>query len=305
MAKLSQKQLSLLRAEYLNKREELLKKRVDGLSVKLFDKIFDEYLINLEQQDGKLLSSDKNTDIVKGLDTIFNKFMRNENIPVVKSFIKDLQGITPLNERYFANIRAEGIKQVSARVSKEVDKSLGVTEDGGIKKGGYTDKVIRDKTILKDIKREINQAIAKKTGFQELRQQMKTMIEGSPEFPTSGKLHQYYRNIAYDTYTKVDRMNQDLFAKDLGLRYFIWSGGLIPTSRDMCRKCNDKIIDSDEFQHLTYNDISISLRDGIDETWVPMDDLGGYGCRHLKNYVLTSVAERSPGRILDIRELTD
>jgi hypothetical protein len=220
---LTQKQLSALRAEYLHKREQLLIKKVDRIAIILFEKVFDNYLVKLEMEDGKLLASDKNFNIVKGLDEIYNSFVRSDNIPVIKSFIQDLQGINPINERYFSNIRRDGIKATSERVAKIVDKSLGINGEGGIIKDGYADKFIRDKMVLKAIKKETNQALTNKTGFQEFRQNMQTLIQGSPKNELSGKLQQYYRNNAYDTYTKVDRLNQDLYAADLGLRYFVWS----------------------------------------------------------------------------------
>lgn len=305
MAQLTQKQLAALRAEYLEKREQLLIKKVDGLAIVLFEKVYESYLLNLQSQDDKILASDNNYNMVKGLDEIYNKFVKSQNIPVIKGFIKDLQGITPLNERYFEPIRQQGIKASSERVKKIVDKSLGITEDGGIKKDGFADKFIRDKMVLKAIKKETNKALTNNIGFQELRQNLKQLIVGEPELPTSGKLQQYYRNNAYDTFIKVDRLNQDLYAKDLGLRYFIWSGGIIPTSREMCRRCNAKIVDSNEFKLLKYDDILIECRDGLDESWEPMDDLGGFGCRHRKDYILTSVAERSPGRILNLSEISN
>lgn len=301
--KLTQKQLSELRAEYILKREELLSQKVDRLSVKLFDGIFDGYLVALEQSDGKLVQNDLNYNLVKGLDDIYKSFRQNHNIPVVKGFISDLQAITPINEKYFANIAKKNIRSSSEKIQLAIDKKLGIEPNGQPKPNGFADKFIRDESVLKAIRKLTNQALTKGTGFQEFRQQMKTLIEGDPKAKQSGKLQQYYRTYAYDTYAKVDRLNGDMFAKDLGLRYFIWSGGIINTTRPLCKYCNDKIVDSLEFKNLSYETIKDKYKPGLDENWVPLDDLGQHNCRHLKDYIADEVALRNLSRWLDVSSL--
>lgn len=301
---LTQKQLAELRASYLEKREQLLISKVDTLSVRLFDMVFEKYLKKLDQADGKLVYNDKNINLVKGLQKIYNTFLLDYNIPVIKGFVTDLQGITPLNEQYFKGLRKDGIKAVTKRVAGVVDKRLGVDANGKPVKNGFVDKFINDKTLVKKIQKQTTQAIVNKMGFQEFRQNLKTSIEGHPGQPMSGGLQQYYRNYAYDTFLKVDRLNQDLYASDLGLRYFIWSGGIINTSRPICIYCNNKIVDSEKFKELEYSDLKEKYTPGLDETWVPLDDLGQYGCRHRKDYILNSVAEQLSARWLDINSLT-
>lgn len=300
---LTQKQLADLRAEYLDKREQLLINKVDSLAITLFDKVYNNYLSRLEQTDGQLTYNDKNINLVKGLDKIFADFSKSNNIPVVRGFVEDLRGITPLNEQYFANIRKDGIKAVTSRVSGVVDNRLGIDAEGKPVKNGFTDKFIRDKTLQQKIQQETTKALTNKVGFQEFRQNLKESIQGHLGQPLSGGLQQYYRNYAYDTYLKVDRLNQDLYANDLGMRYFIWSGGIIDTSRPICVYCNNKVIDSTKFKDLTFEDLKDKYTPGMDETWIPMDDLGQYGCRHRKDYILDSVAERLGGRILDVNTL--
>lgn len=311
---LTERQLSKLRAEYLRRREYLLIKKVDGLAVKLFDKVFTNYLKNLEKVDGRLVYNDKNISLINGLTQIYNQFVISYNIPTISGFIDDLHGITPLNARYFEVLTQNSVKEVTKRVTATVNKRLGIDEKGRPKQGGFADKFIRDKTLLKKIQRNTTQALTNKTGFQEFRKNLTELIRGNPGQKLSGGLQQYYRNYAYDTFLKVDRLNQDVYANGLGLRYFFWSGGVIKTSRPLCVFCNGKIIDSNEFKRLKYEDITDKERpngagelepfnSGLDETWVPMDDLGQYGCRHRKDYTLDSVAERLKGNIINISSL--
>lgn len=304
--KVKPREISALQDQYLAKREELLSKKVDALSVKLFDRVYDSYLVTLLHEGGKIVATDQNYNLVKGLDAIYRQFTLQDNVPVVKSFVEDLQGITPLNERYFKSLTHKDVKATAQRVAQVVDKRLGLEPNGQPRPGGFVDKFINDQQLLKKIRKTTNQAITQGIGFQELRTNLKELIQGNPKVPQSGGLQQYYRNYAYDTFTKVDRLNADLFAKDLALRYFYWTGGLIPTSRAICEKCNGMILDGNKWNEVTdFTQLKEKYRDGMDKDSVPRDDLGGYGCRHRKRYVLDSVALQTPGKILNVDDLLD
>lgn len=305
--KLSARKLSNLQDAYLEEREQLLIKKVDKLSITLFDKIYTNYLKNLELDNGKLLNNSTNLELVKGLDSIYKKFANNENVKVVKSFVEDLQGITPLNENYFSHLTDTSTKANAERVNKVINKRIGIDEKGVPIKNGFIDKFIRDQSVIKKIKKQTMQAITKGKGFQEFRNELKETVQGVPNKPLSGGLQQYYRNYAYDTYIKVDRASAQLFAEDLGLRYFYYTGGIIATSRPLCEQCNGKIIDGNEWQNLTFDELKTEYQDGLpngdNEVWDPLEDLGGYGCRHRKRYILTSLAEQSLSQMLNISDL--
>lgn len=299
----TQKELSDLREAYLLRREAALENKVSRLGIKLYDKVFEQYLIALQQQDGNLVYSQVNLNLIQGLDRVYALFNQVDNIPIIAGFFKDLNGITPLNEKYFKNIQKSGVRAESEVVTAVVQKKLGIS-GGQPVAGGFADKFINDKTLLKKIKKQTTQAITKGQSFQEFRQQLKTTIQGTTEVKGSGGLQQYYRNYAYDTYQKVDRLNQDLFAKELGLRYFIWAGGLVGNSRPLCRLCNGKVIDKTTYSKLKFSDLKMSLRDGLDSSWNPMNDLGQYGCRHTKNYITDSVARAMKDKWIKKEQLT-
>lgn len=303
MAKLKPREISALQDEYIAKREELLQKKVNALGITLFDKVYTSYLAVLEQQDGKLLMNDRNVSFIRGLDAVYALFRNQDNAKVIKSFVEGVQGITPLNERYFKTLTKSDVTKSGAKITGIIDRRLGIDEQGAPKPGGFVDKFIRDEKLLKQIKKTTTQAITKGIGFQELRKNLKEVIQGDPG-KNNGGLHQYYRNYAYDTYVKVDRMGAELFAKDLGLRYFYWTGGLINTSRTICEYCNGKIMDGNEWNNVTsFDQLKEKYRDGMDKNSNPSQDLGGYGCRHRKRFVLDSIAEQNPARIIDINFL--
>jgi len=312
MAKLTRIQAAKLREEYLAQREALLIAKVDALAVKLYDKIFTEYLSQLEQNAGKLVMNSKNVSMVKGLDAIYTNFMAKYNVPVVKGFITDVKGIVPLNEQYFSTISTKPTIAGAKKAIKVVNKGLGLTESGVPIKDGFTDKFIRDKTLLKKIKKQTTQSLTQRKGFQQFRQELQKTVEGEKGKPLSGGLQQYYRNNAYDTLSKVDRIASEEIADELGLIYFYYTGGIITDTRPFCRRCNGKIVNSAEFRHLTYSKLKENLRPGIPDgkkqTWHPLEDLGGYACRHRKDYIDEALAirylETKKDKVLDIKTLT-
>lgn len=301
-------QLAKARLEYLANREKLLQGKVDALGLKLFDQINEAFLKNLEvSEDGKILNNGKNIRATSAIDEIYRNFNKNFNTPVVKSFLNDISGIGPLNEKYFNEVMNQPTTVSRYRAETVVNNELGIDRKGIPIKDGFTDKFIRDQSVLKSIKEKTLQAITKGQGFQEFRQNLKETIQGVPK-QNNGKLHQYYRNNAYDTYSKVDRLYSDTMAKDLKLTYFYWSGGVIPTTRALCRHMNGKIVNAVDFKKMKFGNLKLIYRPGVPDgkhsTWKPLIDLGGYGCRHTKDYISTAVAMKRMSEMVSVNSIT-
>jgi hypothetical protein len=299
MAKLSQRQLAALRATFIKQREELLKQKVNSLQRKLYDMVFEKYLVVLEQRDGKLINSPQNVNIIQGLDNIYKIFRDTFNAPVVGKFIEDMNGINANNEKYFKHIAQKDIRTTTEKAQAAMNRSLGLETDGRVKQNGFTDKFLRDESVNKKIKKLTMQSITKGVGFQEFRQQLKTLVVGIPNKTDTGALQKYYRNYAYDTYQKVDNLTSNVFAKNIGLRYFIYNGGIIKTSREFCKHYNGTIVDSIAFSQLEKDKLPVEQQNGIPDDWTPLIDLGGYGCRHRKDWITDDIALRNVNKFAE------
>jgi len=290
--KKSQKALSKQRSTFVNEQEDLLKKRVSSLEGKLFDKIFEKYLLNLKTKDGKIVDDVSNRQMAIGLNKIYKLFQVVDNAPVIGDWLKDMNKITELNEKYFENISKEGVRANKDVIKEAVNKKLGLNSKGEVVKNGFTDKFLKDEHMLKQIKKVTTSAIVKKQGFEQLRERLKKTISGDPALKTSGGLHQYYRNYAYDTYQQIDRLAGQKFADAFGMTKFIYQGGLIATSRPFCEHYNGRVVDAEKFSKLKIEDLPENQRSGIPtEDWNPLLELGGFGCRHSKDWIQDSVAE--------------
>lgn len=301
-------ELSKARQEYLANREQLLQKKVDSIALLLFDRLNEDLLKKLElSPDGTIKNNSKNINAVAAIESIYDNFNKKYNIPVIKSFIEDMPMIGSLNQQYFDHVAEKETKAQKKKADRIVNDQLGIDSTGNVIKGGFTDKFIKDPIVKDSIKQKTLEAISQGKGFQEFRKDLQQVVRGVPK-QNNGKLHQYYRNNAYDTYTKVDRTYSDSMAKDLKLNYFVWSGGVINTTRALCRHMNGKIVNAVDFAKMKFRNLKLEYRPGVPDgkhsTWRPLLDLGGYACRHTKDYVSTQYALAHSADIVSVNTLT-
>lgn len=282
----TQKELADLRKTFLEQREALLKRKVDALQVKLYERVFESYLSELEAFDGKVVSNGRNISLIEGLDKIYQEFQLKEHIKVVRGFSDDLQEIGKLNRNYFANIdRTSEFNKRADSIDKLMNKRLGI-KDGKLVKGGFLNKFISDTRLRDEIKDIAGKAVASGQSFQDMRASLKEAIQGSSK--RDGGLQQYYRQFAYDTIQQVDRTNGLLFADELELNYCIYNGGLIETSRPHCVKYNGKLLSRQQIMDWAKLSWAKLLK-----SYNPMTDAGGPNCRHSYDWVTDSFAARN------------
>ena len=94
-----------------------------------------------------------------------------------------------------------------------------------------------------------------------------------------------------DAYQVTERVASNEFAKRLGLRYFIYSGGLIETSRPFCRKRNNKVFTTEEAERDWPKDSTLPRTKaekeagGPPDDYSPLEDCGRWNCRHRIMYI--------------------
>lgn len=289
----SQKKLALLRARYLADREKLLARSVSALQIKLYETVYNNYLSSIQQDNGRILNNSTNLELIKGLDGIYRDFNNREQTKTLHQYSSDLLNIPNVNTHYFRPLTdSDPIIVSSAKQSKEfISKHLGIDDHGMIKQGGYIDKFLTDKTGLRAIKKTVLKSLTRGEEPRLFQQRLQETIMGNKK--SLGTFERYYKNFAYDTYQKFDRATGDIFAENIGLKYFIYSGTLIKTSRQFCDDHAGKIFSTEDAQQWIemLNEPDGPIYD--EETYDPLEDLGGYGCRHSKDYVSNSFAERN------------
>ncbi len=105
---------------------------------------------------------------------------------------------------------------------------------------------------------------------------------------------------SYDDLNRADRVLQGMAADRLGLKAYIYQGGLIKSSRPFCVVRNGKCFadfevaafgtKADKFGG--YTNKADGLFSGKSEPYEPLADAGGYNCRHGLHAVPNVVALR-------------
>jgi hypothetical protein len=133
---------------------------------------------------------------------------------------------------------------------------------------------------------------------------LKEKITGSKDY--KGGLEKEFDKYAVDLYQTYDQAYNKTIGNELGLKYFIYQGGLIGDSRDFCAAHNNKVWSVDEAG--TWKDwtpaqgdypagYEVKAKDlnsvpsylgyaGYD----PLINLGGYRCRHWLGWITEELA---------------
>jgi hypothetical protein len=111
---------------------------------------------------------------------------------------------------------------------------------------------------------------------------LKNLIQGSKD--VDGAITGYWRQYAFDTYAKVREVNNLHFAQELGLKWFVYQGGIIKTSRDFCIKKNGKVFSDKEAQEQWPKDPDLIDKKRI-ASYRPLIDRGRNNCRHFLMWI--------------------
>jgi hypothetical protein len=285
-----------VKSDYIDERQAVTKKKFSALEKKLYEAIVDKFIRELSVSDGIINSSGQNIKLTAALDKIFKDFSQNQYAKVVAGIGGDMLKINSYNKAYFKKvIDSDFDVNKFDTISKQVDyfmaKRIGVKEDGSIEKKGYLDRLIKDEAVKNKVKQSVLQAITNRKPISDFIKETRVLIEGDDV--SNGQLVRYFNNYVRDTYSQFDRTSGQLYASKIGIRCFIYQGGIIEDSRKFCKKRDGKVFTTDEavtWANLTGDDAPIWSTD-LGE-YNPLVDCGGINCRHSIDYISNSLAIR-------------
>jgi hypothetical protein len=103
------------------------------------------------------------------------------------------------------------------------------------------------------------------------------LIEGDPE--KVGRLERATRQIVSDTFALSDRAVTNEVAEQLGLEYYLYTGGLINTTRPFCKARNGKFFKKSEVESWGALGNWEGRMEGTNEKTI-FQTAGGYNCQH-------------------------
>lgn len=274
------------KSRFLIRREKALQKKVVALERRLFETIFELVAGQMERDvNGQLLPSTKNAGLVNQLDKLFDEFNVTHNADAVNNFARDLLATSDFNARYFRELEPDGerFKRVEKRAKRIMFDRLGLDTEGNIKKRGFLADFIDDNTVKTRVKQMAFNAVSGRGEFLAFKDDLKRLIisgEGR-----DGALQRHYRTFAYDTFQEFDRIETEVYARELGLEAFDYFGGKISDTRKFCCQREGKIWTREEAE-------AWPKRFGGAKPGNVLSVLGGWNCRHNTKWVSNERAAR-------------
>lgn len=298
-------QQSEARAQLISDLFDQFEQLIDRFGLQLSEDIINQMFDKLTTEDGVVLTTAENMRKVAIIDRVWENFQNQQGMQIVSNLITGLDSITKENLKYYrtlssANINGDDIKNIINERLGLVVKADGTVEP---KKGGYMKGLMDDPTIRNEIKNFTYQKITQGAGFTDLSKGLKNMIVGNEE--KLGAFSSFYRNYAFDTYAKIDRLNGALYAEKLKLKYFIYQGTKRKGSRYFCLKRKGQVFtteEAEEWKKLIGKTLEvpgerkkfIKVQAGpiVEDpaSYNPVIDMGGIGCVDIASFISEEVA---------------
>jgi predicted ABC-type ATPase len=298
------KSLSLEKNQFILNQLDDFEKLINNSAFILSEILVKEFLEKLDAENGELANTTDNVRRVALIDQAWKKFQEQQGIQIITAFVSDLSEIARLNSKYYTELIPNQVE--SKQVEKIINEKLGLIWEGkqwSPKPNGYIDSLIKDKSIVSDIKKIAYNNIIARSGPTSLRKALDNYIIGKGEDP--GRYNKFFKQYTFDTYSQVDRLNSSMHADRLKLRYFLFNGGLIRDSREFCKKHAGKCYSTEEAEKwreligkykLVPGKRKAQVKEPIGpivedkETYDPVRDLGGIACRHSADFVSDEIA---------------
>lgn len=271
------------KAKFLQEAEERLSAKVSRLQKTLFDLLALNLTEFLEVNSGILSNNNSNFSYSSVVDKVFKEFSESEHLKLVSSVLKDMSKISEFNSDYFGVFKEDPKRftNLQTQAQSKMLKYLGAT-DKGLKRGGFLDSVIKDTSTRNRVSQLLNRAI---TGDRSLKETMIEMREMLTDTENEGLLQRHYRTYVYDTYQRYDRIESNIYAKELKMGAARYAGTRIDKTRKFCKDRINKVFtreEIEEWENLEFN--------GKKDNYDPFTDLGGWNCRHRLRWIPNEIA---------------
>lgn len=218
-------------------------------------------------KDGYIIQNAANRRLIKEAENIYYDTISSAAyVGSLQKYVSIIPKIDKLNQDYFSQFgKFKDNKNYFKSLQNQVvnDMNTYILQDG-------VSAAIRT-PLVEILNRNINSG-GQFAGFLE---EVKTFIVGND---TEGKLLRYARNQTRDILFNYSRAYQQAVTADLGLEFYVWSGGLTGTSRDFCKVRAGKYFHHNEIESWASQSWS-GKHAGTTEASIFIY-AGGYGCGH-------------------------
>jgi hypothetical protein len=291
------------RAQQIDRLLQAFEDLVDHNAGLLTDGLLQGFVSQLDVKDGIILSNEQNMRKIQLIDRAYKEFADTKGMKIATALLSDMEGIMLLNDKYFEGLQG-GRKVKGDDIKNVIRQRLGINEDGELIRDGYMMGLLDDPSVREEIKSFAFNRMPGGAGFQDFRKGLKELIEGSGN--EMGTFKRFYRNYAFDSYAQVDALNGQMYADKLGLKYFIYNGGILRDkkgkvrSRPFCVHRAGKVFSSEEAAKWKDDKELTAVDNKSTYNWAVQR--GGFGCRHSIDYISEELAFEMRPELKDAAE---
>lgn len=281
--------------KFIDKLNEELTGKIRSDQQKFLDDIFGEFMDQLERNpDGTIKNSEKNYRVIDRIDHVFDEYSKHNSADLIKLLLGGVGSIFDMNSDYFSLLDGKAkVKQIQPKVKKYLNRWIGLDEKGGVGRNGYLDQLVKMEDVRLKVKQASLKMITSQKGYEQARKDMQTLIAGDKK--NLGALERYHRNYTYDLFSQIDRAVGRQMGNELGMKYAIYSGDIIKTSRIFCIHHAGNVYHISEI-------MDFDPPEAKQPDYDPIHDLGGYGCRHVLRWISLAMAKRLRPEIMELFE---
>jgi hypothetical protein len=255
--------------------DELVKgtaSRFEKLEKLILNEVLSYLSERLLVREQRIVFDANNFGVISKIDTLLSRFSTGiQNIG--KYIIRGIGSVMGLTTEQLSQIDTRAIK-TGKTVTDELLKHAATV----------INKNLNLERIFLDIKQDAISLLADPKGIDlvELRKALSQKVVGN-------KLAQkYFSRWTHDLYSQMQRVGANRMRIELGLRFAIYQGGLIATSRDFCEERNRQCFSDEEIMKWKELDWEGKPEIGYN----PIIDCGGYNCRHRLDWISDEMAKR-------------
>lgn len=249
----------------------------------LLRRVLSDVLPKLAANEGKLQSGIRNMAKVNLLERVFDELAKDETDAILMEFADALLGIAGKDGAYYlaAGFDQAKVKAIASDLGL-IRQVIGIDPHGGLNKTGFLFRLGQTTEMRETLKRYVQTSIATGRKLIDFTRGLKELIRGGEE--VNGALVGYYQQYAYDAYSQVREVSNLHFADELGLSNFVYTGGLIASSRAFCVKKNGKVFSRAEAVEGWPKDPDLIDKKHV-ASYNPLIDRGRNNCRHFLMYI--------------------
>ena len=246
--------------------------RVRNLQTNIYISLLEYLFDNLRtDDDGVIRYNNSNISSIDRIDKFVSKKIEKKDQALKQFILRSIFQIITSSVKEYTSIDTKSIETGQRTTKRLMDHATKKVEQ-------LTDL----QSVFAQFKQQATALLSRPDGISLA--EMRELLE--KDFGDKGIISTQFNRWTYDIYSQYDRVAANEMRKSLGLKYAIYEGGEIETTREFCEERNRKVFSEEEI--LSWSELTWKGKPDIG--YNPIIDCGGYNCRHKLRWISTELA---------------